>query len=90
MNLLNVQYRMHPAISMFPNMQFYNGKVEDGPNVMKSAYSGAPYSKQLFGPYTFINVRDGNEERDEDVSKSWKNPVEAAIVVHLVSKISTG
>lgn len=90
LNLLNVQYRMHPAISMFPNMQFYDGKVQNGVNVMKKAYSRAPYQRQLFGPYTFINVHDGNEERDEDDSRSWKNPVEAAIVVYLVSKIFTG
>jgi len=36
--LLNVQYRMHPAISRWPRMQFYNGDVIDGPNVNSSAY----------------------------------------------------
>ncbi|KAF0901312.1 hypothetical protein E2562_039238 [Oryza meyeriana var. granulata] len=32
-HLLNVQYRMHPSISQFPNEKFYDKKIIDGPNV---------------------------------------------------------
>lgn len=28
--LLNTQYRMHPSISLFPNLQFYQGQLLDG------------------------------------------------------------
>ncbi|KAG7671204.1 hypothetical protein Ndes2526B_g02329 [Nannochloris sp. 'desiccata'] len=28
--ILNTQYRMHPAISVFPSRQFYQGKIESG------------------------------------------------------------
>uniref|UniRef100_A0A6P6Y756 Probable helicase DDB_G0274399 n=1 Tax=Dermatophagoides pteronyssinus TaxID=6956 RepID=A0A6P6Y756_DERPT len=31
--MLRVQYRMHPQISHFPNQQFYGGQLLDGPNV---------------------------------------------------------
>lgn len=31
--LLATQYRMHPAISSIPNMLFYGGQLQDGPNV---------------------------------------------------------
>ncbi|XP_019158454.1 PREDICTED: probable helicase MAGATAMA 3 [Ipomoea nil] len=34
-HLLNIQYRMHPSISLFPNKKFYDEKVMNGPNVMK-------------------------------------------------------
>lgn len=29
-NVLDVQYRMHPAISAFPSAEFYQGRLKDG------------------------------------------------------------
>lgn len=29
-NVLDVQYRMHPAISTFPSQEFYQGRLKDG------------------------------------------------------------
>lgn len=29
-NVLDVQYRMHPAISLFPSREFYQGRLKDG------------------------------------------------------------
>jgi senataxin len=29
-NVLDVQYRMHPAISLFPSQEFYQGRLKDG------------------------------------------------------------
>ena len=34
-HVLSLQYRMHPMISEFPSMMFYEGKVHDGENVLK-------------------------------------------------------
>ncbi|KAG0608710.1 hypothetical protein M758_8G126400 [Ceratodon purpureus] len=83
-HLLNVQYRMHPEISKFPNAQFYGGNVQDGRNVTMEPYlTEHDYS----GPYKFINVRDGREQRDEGRSKSWTNLVEVEIVVLLIARI---
>lgn len=36
--MLNTQYRMHPMISSFPRRIFYDGSLEDGPNVAKPDY----------------------------------------------------
>ncbi|KAI3835242.1 hypothetical protein MKW98_020358 [Papaver atlanticum] len=30
-HLLNIQYRMHPSISVFPNVEFYNKQILDAP-----------------------------------------------------------
>ncbi|KAG6620178.1 hypothetical protein I3842_Q076300 [Carya illinoinensis] len=30
-HLLDVQYRMHPSISLFPNREFYDNQISDGP-----------------------------------------------------------
>jgi len=38
--MLNIQYRMHPMISAFPQRIFYAGSLEDGPNVCKPNYGG--------------------------------------------------
>ncbi|KAE9466280.1 hypothetical protein C3L33_01804, partial [Rhododendron williamsianum] len=37
-HLLNIQYRMHPSISLFPNREFYDSKILDGPNVKERTY----------------------------------------------------
>ncbi|KAL3838764.1 hypothetical protein ACJIZ3_023355 [Penstemon smallii] len=37
-HLLNVQYRMHPSISLFPNREFYGNQIKNGQNVMERAH----------------------------------------------------
>ncbi|PWA99104.1 P-loop containing nucleoside triphosphate hydrolase [Artemisia annua] len=37
-HLLNIQYRMHPTISLFPNSEFYEGKIVDAPNVIETTH----------------------------------------------------
>lgn len=75
---------MHPAISCFSNNQFYNHKLKNGYNVLKEAYGNAPFQRDLFGPYAFIDVSDGIEE---NVGSSKKNPVEAELVLHLIDRV---
>ncbi|CDY22185.1 BnaC01g39160D [Brassica napus] len=41
-HLLDVQYRMHPSISVFPNIEFYDGKISDAANVKESNYQKSP------------------------------------------------
>ena len=38
--MLNIQYRMNPKISSFPRRIFYDGSLEDGPNVKKPDFGG--------------------------------------------------
>ncbi|KAJ0971026.1 hypothetical protein J5N97_018985 [Dioscorea zingiberensis] len=84
-HLLEIQYRMHPSISSFPNSQFYSGDILDGPNVKTKAYERRFLSEAMFGPYSFINISDGKEERDD--SGSRRNMVEVGVVVQIVQRL---
>nr|GLL47927.1 uncharacterized protein LOC109161799 isoform X1 [Ipomoea trifida] len=61
--MLNVQYRMHPAISYFPNVSFYRGQVQDAANnliytVWRS--TGKKLSIGIISPYTaqVVTIKD--------------------------------
>lgn len=69
--LLNVQYRMHPCISKFPNENLYDNKITDGPNVKE--YHCAYLPGSIFGPCSFIHVEDSCEEILVRVSEIWLN-----------------
>jgi hypothetical protein len=76
---------MNPCISLFPNAQFYEKKILDGPNVLCPSYS-KDYTCLPFGTYTFINVSDGREDK-EGTGNSRRNMVEVAVVLHLIHTI---
>ena len=84
-HMLNIQYRMNPCISLFPNAQFYEKKILDGPNVLCPSYS-KDYTCLPFGSYTFVNVADGRENKG-GTRNSWRNMVEVAVVLHLIQTI---
>ncbi|KAF0892282.1 hypothetical protein E2562_014852 [Oryza meyeriana var. granulata] len=84
-HLLNIQYRMDPCISLFPNVQFYGRKILDGPNVMSSVYN-KDYTSLPFSSYAFVDITDGREEK-EVTGNSWRNMVEVAVVLHLIQTI---
>ncbi|KAK9063838.1 hypothetical protein SSX86_017710 [Deinandra increscens subsp. villosa] len=85
-HLLNVQYRMHPSISFFPNCKFYQNQILDAENVTCKSYEKQYLSGPMFGSYSFINVVGGREEKDED-ERSRRNMVEVAIVIKLVQNL---
>ncbi|KAI5075691.1 hypothetical protein GOP47_0009767 [Adiantum capillus-veneris] len=80
-HLLNIQYRMHPAISLFPSSQFYQSHLHDGDNVTGDAYK--VHEELLYGPYAFLDVSDGSEQTGDD-GRSKKNWVEASVIVALI------
>ncbi|KAG5534411.1 hypothetical protein RHGRI_022511 [Rhododendron griersonianum] len=84
-HLLNVQYRMHPSISLFPNRKFYESKILDGPNVKEQAYNRCFLRGSMYGSYSFINVSHGKEEFDSEYS--CKNMVEVAVVSEIVARL---
>ncbi|KAJ5734929.1 uncharacterized protein N7483_000054 [Penicillium malachiteum] len=55
-HLLDVQYRMHPDISRFPSLTFYDGKLEDGPN-MAELNARPWHHSELLTPYRFFDVQ---------------------------------
>ncbi|KAK9063834.1 hypothetical protein SSX86_017706 [Deinandra increscens subsp. villosa] len=87
-HLLNVQYRMHPSISLFPNYKFYQNQILDAENVTCKSYENRYLSGSMFGSYSFINVVGGREEKDED-ERSRRNMVEVAIVIKIIQNLYT-
>ncbi|KAH7840877.1 hypothetical protein Vadar_022824 [Vaccinium darrowii] len=85
-HLLNMQYRMHPSISSFPNSTFYFNQILDAPSVKRKSYEKQYLQGSMFGPYSFINVIGGKEEKD-DGGHSRRNMVEVAVVVNIVKNL---
>lgn len=81
--MLNIQYRMSPAISYFPSREFYNSEISDGPNVKGTCYINGPRLLDCH-PYTFLHV-DGEEKRSKE--GSYKNKREAKRIVELVRSL---
>ena len=52
--LLDTQYRMHPAISVFPRTIFYHGLLKDSDTVSLPPYSESFHS--VVEPFMFLNV----------------------------------
>ncbi|KAI3858832.1 hypothetical protein MKX03_015769 [Papaver bracteatum] len=85
-DLLNMQYRMHPEISSFPNRKFYKGQIIDAPSVLGEKFQKCYLPGAMFGPYSFINISNGREEPDE-AGHGLKNMVEVAVVLAIVRNL---
>ncbi|KAG5534416.1 hypothetical protein RHGRI_022516 [Rhododendron griersonianum] len=89
-HLLNVQYRMHPSISLFPNREFYESRILDGPNVKEQDFERRLLQGSMYGTYSFINVSQGKEEYEKQSMKNMKNMinmVEVAVVSEIVASL---
>ncbi|CAE6201147.1 unnamed protein product [Arabidopsis arenosa] len=84
-HLLDVQYRMHPLISRFPNKEFYGGRITDAANVQESIYQKNFLQGNMFGSFSFINVKRGKQEFGD--GHSPKNMVEVAVVSEIISNL---
>ena len=85
--VLDTQYRMHPAISMFPSDLFYGGKLNDGVSPPeRRPLPGFPWPREEF-PVAFIPVTEGTEI-DDGASKA--NEAEVAAVVDAVVALLGG
>ncbi|XP_071723216.1 uncharacterized protein [Rutidosis leptorrhynchoides] len=87
-HLLNMQYRMHPSISYFPNSHIYGGKIFNAPIVRnQNRYNDNNYlSSPHFGPYSFINISCRIEEADA-LQSTNENMLEVAVIVKLLRKL---
>ncbi|GLT57704.1 hypothetical protein SLA2020_306570 [Shorea laevis] len=84
-HLLNIQYRMHPSINLFPNREFYNNKIVDAPTMKDRSNMKHFLGGNMYGPYSFINVTCGKEQFDNGYSP--KNMVEVAVVCEIVANL---
>ncbi|KZV53817.1 hypothetical protein F511_00083 [Dorcoceras hygrometricum] len=84
-HLLNVQYRMHPSISMFPNMEFYDKQIIDGTNVLQRSYARSYLKENMFGSFSFIDIKNGRETFDDKQSRT--NMVEVSVLAVILSQL---
>ncbi|KAJ9679683.1 hypothetical protein PVL29_021572 [Vitis rotundifolia] len=87
-HLLNLQYRMHPSISLFPSREFYDNLILDAPNVKERKYKRSYLHGNMYGSYSFINVAYGKEEFDNRYST--RNMVEVVVVSEMVATLAKG
>ncbi|GJN02958.1 hypothetical protein PR202_ga20354 [Eleusine coracana subsp. coracana] len=73
--MLKIQYRMHPEISIFPSNEFYEGALQDGEGLSKKR---PWHSYSCFGPFCFFDV-DGIESQPSG-SGSWVNQYEVEFI----------
>ncbi|KAI8722332.1 hypothetical protein NCS52_00376700 [Fusarium sp. LHS14.1] len=84
-HLLDMQYRMHPEISMFPSREFYEGQLADGQNMHELRQQ--PWHKSaLLGPYRFFDVQ-GVQERGHR-GQSLVNTKELDVAMQLYDRFS--
>lgn len=91
--MLNIQYRMHPAISRFPSVEFYNQRLFDGTCDLAGNISSRlipPTSQHLRGgkpgdrpPIIFLDHSGSESVKD----RSRVNHNEAQIVVGVVEDL---
>ncbi|RDA87378.1 hypothetical protein CP532_6981 [Ophiocordyceps camponoti-leonardi (nom. inval.)] len=60
-HMLDTQYRMHPEISLFPSLEFYEGQLSNGPGMARLRRQPW-HGSALLGPYRFFDVQ-GVQER---------------------------
>ncbi|KAK2465188.1 hypothetical protein APHAL10511_002542 [Amanita phalloides] len=82
MQLLNIQYRMHPEISRLPSRVFYQNRLQDGPD-MASKTAQPWHSHPKFGTYKFFNI-NGTEEQS---SRSLMNKAECQVAAALYARL---
>lgn len=79
-HLLDMQYRMHPEISMFPSKEFYEGLLQDGADMARLRLQ--PWHQSvLLGPYRFFDVK-GSQSRGPK-NQSLVNEEELKVALQL-------
>ncbi|GAB4837643.1 hypothetical protein Ancab_002493 [Ancistrocladus abbreviatus] len=84
-HLLNIQYRMHPSISLFPNREFYDSQVLDAASVKQGSYDRCFLRQNMYGPYAFINIAKGKEDFEKGYSP--RNMIEVAAVADILARL---
>jgi senataxin len=83
-SLLNIQYRMHPRISIWPNDSFYNGLLNDGENVLGTEYT--KHWHNFLPPFSIYDVH-GREEKDHKGSSL--NRIEVNVALQVIKELNS-
>ncbi|GBG63841.1 hypothetical protein CBR_g39626 [Chara braunii] len=81
---LQVQYRMHPALSEFPSSTFYEGSLQNGVTTHERAQTGVDFPWPVPNRPMFFYVQMGQEEISGS-GTSYLNRTEAANVEKIVT-----
>jgi hypothetical protein len=82
--MLDIQYRMHPDIALWPSKKFYNDQLINGDNVKGSNYSKVWHD--LLPPVRIHSVK-GTEMINPNMITSFYNEKEAKVVFSLLEKL---
>ncbi|XP_043709230.1 uncharacterized protein LOC122658369 [Telopea speciosissima] len=81
--MLTEQYRMHPEISQFPSLHFYENKLLNGDQM--GSKSASFHESAYLGPYVFFDIIDGQEHHGKNSgSLSLYNECEADACVEIL------
>ena len=83
--LLTTQYRMHPAISKFPNQQFYSNKLIDGVNSEERPAPAGLLWPDWENPVAFVPINGGETVSPDGTSR--ENPLEVSWVLKILEDL---
>lgn len=86
-NMLKMQYRMHPEIRSFPSSEFYAEALQDADDLERRTTRDW-HQYHCFGPFCFFDVHEGKESQPSG-SGSWVNVDEVEFVLLLYHKLVT-
>jgi superfamily I DNA and/or RNA helicase len=83
--MLKEQYRMHPIISQFPSMQYYNNALIDGVQAEERLAPTGLIWPDFERPVAFLPIEGGEVVAEDGHSRA--NPAEASWVVRILSML---
>jgi hypothetical protein len=83
--MLEIQYRMNPAISAWPSQRYYDGSLLDDPSTKNRVLPELRGAPPFLAPYAFIHV-DGEEEKSAS-GYSFINEAEAEQIEKLLQHL---
>lgn len=81
---LQVQYRMHPCLSVFPSMSFYEGSLQNGVSVTERTFTNVNFPWPVQNKPMFFYHSSGKEEISAS-GTSYLNRTEAANIEKVVT-----
>ncbi|OMJ86380.1 hypothetical protein SteCoe_12106 [Stentor coeruleus] len=85
--MLNYQYRMHPAIALFPSLSFYNKELKNGVTEYERHDRYSNFAWPSRSPVFFYHV-DSFEEHSSS-GKSFVNRGEAETVLEIIKRLGS-